>query len=183
MSDNASAYKAVIADMQAKIADDEKALSVRKRMVNELAVSAGLSPIYTRVDVDSDSATPLAIKSDQFYGQPQATCVRVILQMRKALGQGPATINEIYGSLVEGGFAFETNNEENRKRGLRISVSKNTALFHKLPNGKIGLLEWYPNARKFKKGSAAAALQRLAAGEAGEGDADEDEGGAEENDL
>jgi hypothetical protein len=64
--------------------------------------------------------------------------------MRRALKQGPAGLSDIYSALVRGGYKFETKNEENAKRGLRQSLTKNVAQFHKLPNGMFGLTEWYP---------------------------------------
>lgn len=89
----------------------------------------------------------LSIRSDQFYGQPLAAAIRTILEMRRKQERGPATVNEIYGALIEGGFAFDTRNDENAKRGLRVSLTKNSVTFHKLPNGKYGLLDWYPGAK------------------------------------
>jgi len=111
--------------------------------------------------LQSGPSVNLAIQSDQFYGQPLASSIRTILELRKALNQGPATINEIHAALVEGGFGFETKNEDNAKRGLRISITKNTSLFHKLPNGKFGLLEWYPNAKQPKAGKATSGADDL----------------------
>lgn len=146
--------KATISDLQGKLKEQEKVVNKTKALINQLCEMAGMAPIYSEGELDSTSSINLSIRSDQFYGQPQASCVRTILEMRKGLGQGPATINEIYSALLEGGYAFETKNEENAKRGLRISITKNTALFHKLPNGKIGLLAWYPNAKVKKDTSA-----------------------------
>jgi hypothetical protein len=144
--------KATIADLQNKLREQEKAVVKTKSFINMLCEEAGIPPMYAADDLDGSSASVnLTIRSDQFYGQPQATAVREILQMRKGRNQGPATVNELYAALVEGGFAFETKNEDNAKRGLRISITKNTAMFHKLPNGKIGLLEWYPKAKNRTK--------------------------------
>lgn len=127
-----------------------------KQLINQLCLEAGMPARYSDAALNEKAGPNLKIKSDQFYGQPQATCIREILEMRRALDQGPATINEIYDSLVEGGFAFDTKNDDNAKRGLRISIAKNSALFHKLPNGKIGMLEWYPKAKSAPKKEAAA---------------------------
>src|SRR5690348_16312573 len=150
MSDH---LKQTIADLQAKLADQESTVMKTKSLINQLAEMAGMGVIYNDSDLQPAQTSSLSIRSDQFYGQPQATCVRQILEMRKALNQGPATVNEIFADLQQGGFLFETKNDDNAKRGLRISISKNTALFHKLPNGRIGLLAWYPNAKQVKKGN------------------------------
>lgn len=148
MSDH---LKQTIIDLQAKLVDQESTVIKTKSLINQLAEMAGMGVIYNDSDLQAGQTSNLSIRSDQFYGQPQATCVREILEMRKSLNQGPATINEIFADLQQGGFSFETKNDENAKRGLRISISKNTALFHKLPNGRIGLLAWYPNAKQAKK--------------------------------
>lgn len=41
-----------------------------------------------------------------------------------------------------------------RLRALAISISKNTNVFHKLPNGMWGLNVWYPEATERKKAKA-----------------------------
>ena len=143
-----------IEELERELVEQEAAARDTKRLINRLLGRIQMPPRYSDSDVEARSGLALSIRSDQFYGQPLASCVREIFEMRRALNQGPATVNEIYASLVEGGFAFETKIEENAKRGLRISLAKNTALFHKLPNGKFGLLEWYPNAKKPKKDAA-----------------------------
>lgn len=148
-----------IADLQKSIAEEEQRLTDKKRLANQLAEMAGIPPVYADANHRSNPSVNLSIRSDQFYGQPLATCVRDILGMRKALDQGAASVNEIHAALIEGGFAFDTKNEENSKRGLRISIAKNTALFHKLPNGKIGLREWYPNAKSPRASRGAVAAE------------------------
>jgi len=90
---------------------------------------------------------PTRIRSDQFYGQPLASAVRTILEMRRQQNLGVATNNEIYDSLIAGGYQFHTKSEDVARASLRNSLSKNTVTFHKLPNGQFGLLAWYPNAR------------------------------------
>jgi hypothetical protein len=153
MSDH---LRQTIADLQKSLAEDERKVLDKKRLINSLAEHAGMARIYTDTELHAGPSLNLAIQSDQFYGQPLASSIRNILEMRKGLQQGPATINEIHEALIEGGFGFETKNVDNAKRGLRISMSKNTSLFHKLPNGKFGLLEWYPNARQTKSGRISA---------------------------
>lgn len=145
--------KHTIADLQSKLAEQEEAVITTKTLINQLAEMAGMPPVYSDAELQVANTSNLSIRSDQFYGQPQATCVREILEMRRSLNQGPATVNEIFEAMKEGGFAFDTKNDENAKRGLRISISKNTALFHKLPNGRIGLLAWYPKAKQPKNGT------------------------------
>lgn len=142
--------KQTIADLQNRLKEQEKTVLDTKRLINNLCKLADLPPLYADADLEVATGPSLSIQSDQFYGQPLATCIRQILEMRRALKQGPATVNEIYDALAAGGFKFETKNEDNSKRGLRISLTKNTSIFHKLPNGKFGLLEWYPSAKPAK---------------------------------
>ena len=127
------------------IEEAERKLAEQKRVVNGLCESAGRPLMYQ--DIDRASVAQLGnIQPDQYYGQPLATAMRSILEMRKAMGRGPATVREIHDTLVQGGFKFEAK-DENALRGLRQSLTKNSAVFHKLPNGSYGLLEWYPNAK------------------------------------
>jgi hypothetical protein len=136
-----------IAKLQAKLHEQERAVVKTKMVINQLCEVVGLPLIYSDAEEEARDSATLSIRSDQFYGQPLAAAIRTILELRRKQDRGPATVNEIYASLVEGGFAFDTRNEENAKRGLRVSLTKNSVTFHKLPNGKYGLLEWYPSAR------------------------------------
>nr|WP_298717243.1 hypothetical protein [uncultured Steroidobacter sp.] len=144
MSDH---VKATIKDLQNELKKQEAAVVEKKKLINMLCAHAGMPPMYSDVELQASSGPSLSIKSDQFYGQSMITAMRQILEMRKSLDQGPATINEIHAALVEGNFIFETKDEANAKRGIRISVTKNSGIFHKLPNGRVGLLEWYPNVK------------------------------------
>ena len=149
MADQPDHVLQTIATLQS---DVEKLLEEARetmRFVNKLCKRAGIPIKYPEADTVALGAdqVPLSIASDQFYGQTLAGSMRTILELRRALKQGPASVNDIYDTLLQGGFKFDTSNEENRKRNLRISLGKNTAQFHKLPNGMFGLTEWYPNVR------------------------------------
>ena len=142
-----------IADLESRLAAQQEEVSRLKRTINDHCELAGQPPRYQ--DVDARTAPSVsAMRSDQFYGRPLATVVREYLEMRKGSNLGPSSVNAIYTALVEGGFKFETSNEENAKRGLRVSLSKNSNTFHKLPNGDWGLLEWYPAAKRSSVRSA-----------------------------
>lgn len=146
--------KELLAKLQADIRKQEEETAGDKRFANRLAEKLGLPPVYAIVEA-TETSVPLSIQADQFYGQPLAGAIRTILEMRKALKQGPASLNDIYSALVAGGYKFETKNEENSKRGLRQSLTKNVGTFHKLPNGLFGLTDWYPKIKR--KGSDQAA--------------------------
>lgn len=136
-----------IAKLAAEIAADEAVVQKKKETVNTLCGVLGRAPAYVIADANT---VPTQIRSDQFYGQPLAASVRTILEMRKQRGLGAATNNEIYDALTAGGYEFDTKSEDIARKSLRNSLAKNTALFHKLPNGQFGLVSWYPNVKKPK---------------------------------
>ena len=135
-----------IADLELRLATQQEEVSRLKRTINDLCSLDGRPPRYPDVE-EKSNPTISSLRSDQFYGRPLATVVREFLEMRKTANLGPASVNEIYDTLIAGGFKFETSNELNAKRGLRVSLSKNSVTFHKLPNGEWGLLDWYPTAK------------------------------------
>jgi len=141
----------VISELAAEITADEASLRKKKETVNTLCSAVGRPPAYALES--ASAALPTQIRSDQFYGQPLAASVRTILEMRRAQNLGAATNREIYDSLVAGGYEFDTKSEDIAQKSLRNSLAKNTALFHKLPNGQFGLLSWYPNVKKPKASS------------------------------
>lgn len=154
-----------IEKLSAEIASDEAATRKKKETVNTLCTVIGRPPAYA-IEAAATSI-PTSIRSDQFYGQPLASAVRTILEMRKQRGLGAATNNEIYEALTAGGYEFDTKSEDIARKSLRNSIAKNTALFHKLPNGQFGLLSWYPNVKKPR----ASVVDRILNGE----DVDQDE--------
>lgn len=135
-----------IADLQQRIGTQEDEIKHTKRVINDLCVMAGMPALYGDAELNTRS-TPTTFRSDQFYGRPLAACVREYLEGRKVANLGPATVYEIFDALKAGGYAFE-GSEEMARRGMAISISKNTSMFHRLPNDKIGLLAWYPTAKK-----------------------------------
>src|SRR5262249_13053740 len=84
------------------------------------------------------------LNGDEYYGKPLTGAVRIILEARRAVGRGPATIAEIYEQMLAGGYRFNAKSDENAKRALRIALVKASHTFHRIPSsGKFGLLEWY----------------------------------------
>ncbi len=137
-----------IAKLSAEITAEEAGVRRKKETVNTLCSILGQPPAYALEE--QKASLPTSIRSDQFYGQPLASAVRTILEMRKQRGLGAAQNNEIYDALKAGGYEFDTKSEDIARKSLRNSLAKNTALFHKLPNGQFGLLSWYPNVKKPK---------------------------------
>lgn len=134
-----------IDEIVADIGKLEVQIREKKTTVNTLCAVAGRVAMY-QLD-EPEQAAPNRIRPDQFYGQPLASAVRIILEMRKAQNLGAATNNEIYDALIAGGYTFNTKTDDVARASLRNSLSKNTVTFHKLPNGRFGLLSWYPNAK------------------------------------
>lgn len=140
-----------IAELEAKLAEQLKSAAKTKSGINQLAELAGLPPPYPDIE---EAVGPSAIRSDQFYGKAMHTAMRELLELR-GTARGPATVNEIFDALKAGGYQFDTKSDDNAKRVIRITLTKNSTVFHKLPNGPYGLLAWYPNAKaaKPKKGT------------------------------
>lgn len=159
--------KQMLAELQAEIRAQEAATAENKRFANKLCARMGMAALYAVVD-PQEANVPLSIQADQFYGQPLAGAIRTILEMRRALKQGPASLTDIFSALVAGGYKFETKNEDNAKRGLRQSLTKNVAQFHKLPNGMFGLTEWYPKVKRRGEANATEATEPDSETEEGE---------------
>lgn len=133
-----------IAHLQKKLRQEEDQVAQTKKTINSLCAEAGQPPMFAETEASGGSV--FAIRSDLFYGRPLATGIKEYLTLRKASNLGAASVREIYDALVRGGYKFETTNEDNARRTLQISLSKNQA-FHRIPTGAWGLREWYPNAK------------------------------------
>ncbi len=134
--------------LQARIRSKEEDVIRLKRTVNEIFTDAGESPPYPNVGSADMQVDLSAMRTDLFYGQTLSGAAKMYLEMRKSAGLGSASVNDIYAALKKGGFPFETKNDDYAKNGLRISLRKNSGVFHRLPrSGDYGLLAWY---EKFK---------------------------------
>jgi hypothetical protein len=152
-----------IADLQQHLTELEAEGIDLKKTINSLCRRIHQAPIYPDAELERSHSIVGPMRGDEYYGKALASVVRWVLEARKAANLGPATVNEIYDAMASGGYQFEAKNEDNAKRGLRISLTKN-GVFHRLPTGKFGLTEWYP-AIKDK-----AERKRSAEGEEGEED-------------
>jgi hypothetical protein len=173
--------------LKEEIADHERQARELKKLVNALAKKAGAPELYANVEADESTASIGSIQADTFYGKVIGTAAREYLEMRKAANLGPATPREIYDALIQGGFQFDTKNEQVALVSLRSTLRKNSRMFHKLPNGGYGLLSWYPNAKPPKAGSddeeddtKAAANTKSAADSSSETPVNHDEEGVSE---
>ena len=128
-----------------RVGGKEEEANKLKKLVNELCGEAGIAVRYPNI-AESNGATT-AIRSDQFYGQTITAAIRNYLEQRKAVGLGAAGLNEIYLAVRDGGYKFESKNEDNAKISVGNTLRKSSSIFHRLPNGQYGLLEWYPSAK------------------------------------
>lgn len=145
-------FSPAIRRLQQDITSKESEILGLKKTVNTLCGYAKMPTIYSNLDVSS-GADISTLRRDQFFGIALATAVKDYLNMRgdpKSGGMGAATVNEIFGALKEGGYGFDAKSEDNAKRGLRISLSKNVTAFRKVPGsgeGAFGLAAWYPASK------------------------------------
>lgn len=136
-----------ITDLEKKVAEYEGHALRVKTTINELCVMAGLPPRYAAAQLEKSAGGGMSIRSDQFHARPVATIVREYLEMRKRSDMGPATLEEIYDAMAQGGYEFQTKSEQIARISLSNALTKNT-VFYKLPNKRWGLLEWYPKAKQ-----------------------------------
>ena len=141
-----------IEDLRLKLQEHETAAIETKRLINQLCAYAKLPLQFQDAELQP-SGGGVAVKRNSFFGRPLTTCVREFLEMRKRAGLGAANIDEIHSALQEGGYDLGTvsaKGETEQKRGVAISLAKNTVAFVRLPTGDWGLLEWYPNIKRRK---------------------------------
>ncbi|OGP20090.1 MAG: hypothetical protein A2X91_09900 [Deltaproteobacteria bacterium GWB2_65_81] len=136
-------YRAAVEQLTAELEDLLRQATKKKEAINVLYESMGEETPYK--DVGSEAAGARTLRPDQYYGKPFASVAQEFLNMRKRA----CTSEEITKGLEQGGFDF-TWKEGDRNRVVAVSLAKNTAVFHRLPNGTFGLLEWYPEAQRKK---------------------------------
>jgi hypothetical protein len=144
-----------IADFRAKLGRAENEVIRLKKTINDLCDMVGLPLAFGAAELDpSGSSGGVSFSADAFYGKPLATCIKMILDRRKAADLGAATLDEIFQQLSTHGYHFE-GKEENRKASLRMAIRKNSE-FHRLPNGTYGMRDWYDRIKGKTNGEEAA---------------------------
>lgn len=150
-------FTPAIEALQKDLADLERQVAETKQVINRLCARAGTEPLYPDVMVPTSPSIGL-LRSDSFYGKPITTAAREYLEMRRAAGLGPATPREIYEALEKGGYTFDTKNVNTAIVSVRNTIRKSSSIFHRLPNGAYGLLNWYD--RPIKSDGADASSKR-----------------------
>jgi hypothetical protein len=122
-----------------------KELADLKRATNVMCRQLRRPEIYDEVE-ETVVGGMVRLKPDQFYGKTPIIAAREYLDMRHEA----VRVEEILEALVRGGFDFAAQNwpQKERFRLLALSLSKNSVIFHKLPNGMYGLLKWYPDRER-----------------------------------
>lgn len=137
---------AAIEVLMEQLEEEITAVNETKKMINALRKRNGEKPLFNDVDLPRSQNIS---RPDIFYGKPFSTAAREFLDFRRRA----CSTDEILSGLEQGGFDFEAVGwkEKDRLRSLAISLAKNSAIFHRLPNGTFGLLSWYPDMAKPKK--------------------------------
>jgi hypothetical protein len=136
-----------LANLQLHIRELEEEIVLIKKAANRIRARKGEPPLYNEAEL-TESGSITAMRSDQFYGKPLFTAMKEFLVMRRRANLGPATVNEIYEALARGQMKFDSEDVTNRKRNIRISLSKNSSIFHRMPDGShFGLREWYADIK------------------------------------
>ncbi|HEX4499147.1 MAG TPA: hypothetical protein VIE43_25950 [Thermoanaerobaculia bacterium] len=145
----ATRFQDAVEELVAEIEAKEREISEVKKTVNFLRSRDGLGPLYETTD-PTIKGRALTVRPDQFYGKSPITAAREYLELR-----GEAVLpDEIADALEKGGFDFKAqgwNAKEHRARNLAISMSKNSLIFHRLPNAWYGLVKFYPELKKQPK--------------------------------
>jgi len=147
------AINAAISVLRHQLQEQLQEVVETKKTINSLCRRTGQEIMFT--DLDTPSSVGVT-RSDQYYGKSPTVAAREYLDSRK--GSGACKADEIVNALEQGGFDFDSVGwkPSDRPRSLAISMSKNSAIFHRLPNGTFGLIAWYPDVaekRKSEKGT------------------------------
>ncbi|MGB9154044.1 MAG: hypothetical protein WCD70_13275 [Alphaproteobacteria bacterium] len=142
-------YQPAIDALKKVLAEQERKIIETKNTINALCVHAGIEPLYQNTQAASGQ-TIGSIKADTFYGKSVITAAREYLDMRKVANLGPASARDVYEALKKGGFAFDSTVETNSITVVRGAMRKQTAIFHRLPNGDYGLTKWYEKIKNKK---------------------------------
>ncbi len=133
--------------MVALVEQKARELSDLKRVTNVMCRDLKVPEIFAEVE-ETVGGGIRRVKPDQFYGKSPILAAREYLEFKHEAVRP----EEILEALTRGGFDFVAQNwpEKDRLRLLALSLSKNSIIFHKLPQGTYGLLKWYPDREKDK---------------------------------
>jgi hypothetical protein len=138
-----------------EVSKAEDTIRPKKLLANQLCDMAGIPMVFPNIE-DPAAVKSTIIRRNAFFGKPLSSCIREFLEMRVSLPVKEATLDEIFSALKEGGYDLKASGdkEDDQKRGVAITMGKNSQTFHRLPTGDYGLLSWYPNIRDKKQQKA-----------------------------
>lgn len=137
-----------VADALQRLNEYEAQVADTKRLVNQILGFAGRPPMFAEIE---SAGSTLPLNGDEYYGQRQSTAARMVLERRKDLNLGPASLEDLFSTLIEGGYCHEARSDDMAKKSLYNMLTQNTSMFHRLPNGLFGLASWYPNPPKKRR--------------------------------
>lgn len=160
MSDRLSA---AIEELEAQLQEQQHEVANTKKIINSLLKRMGQEPRYADVSTEQGGA----MRADEYYGKPLATAVQMYLERRRQA----VPAEDILRGLEQGGFNFKPLqwSANAALRNLVISLVKNSATFHRLPNQSFGLTAWYD-------------AETVASGKRGKKEQEEETGQSEEGD-
>ena len=130
-----------ISKLEAEVRCGEAALRTKKRLVNDLCAEVGAAPTYGAHELEP-VMRELGPGLSLFDVLPLTTCVKRVLEQRDRYGLGPVAVEEIFGTLLRGGFDFTVVSGKGRReqlRGLADTLSRNRHWFVRTGDGKWGV--------------------------------------------
>lgn len=141
-------YAAVLADLEKRRDDLDKAIAVLKNVIGTLS-SAATGNVFPASPAEALSAlgnpnSDIVIGTDAFFGMNIVTAAQKYLMARKK----PATAAEIAEALEAGGFPHQSASLANTVNSVITRNSQGSSpVFAKVKRGIWGLRAWYPNYR------------------------------------
>ncbi|HOX59613.1 MAG TPA: hypothetical protein P5205_21280 [Candidatus Paceibacterota bacterium] len=130
-----------VSELEIEVRRQEVALRDKKRLVNDLCMEIGAAPAYGAQELEP-VMRELAPGVSLFDVLPLDACVKRVLEQRDRYGLGPATVRDIFGTLLRGGFDFTLVSSKGRceqLRALAFMLSRNRRVFVRRRDGKWAL--------------------------------------------
>src|SRR5258708_28286360 len=83
-----------------RVAVKDAEINELKKLVNQLCKEAGIEPRYE--NIAEAGAGSGSVRSDEYYGQPLTSAIRKVLERRKSVGLGAASVADIYKAVRDG---------------------------------------------------------------------------------
>ena len=153
--------KSQIVEIDVQIGPLLQKRKTKAALANATAADAGLPLPFPNEDSEMPAASAPAVEVvgiDQYTGKKMATACREIMQRRKARGQGPISLEDLYTQLKSGGYAFRAVGKDNAVTSLATTLGKNSQ-FRRVPGSVSiwGLAEWYGGPVRRKSAAAGTA--------------------------